>query len=241
LKAKKVNEFRTSGEIISMGYKQIILKWIEKYLKNISPTDYDFISSNHIKFKDNVILILMNKEVDDIPFILECNKLAIFNTKKINKITGRLIINEELILNNTEFESLDRVIFKPKNPEIETKLFIQKNNLIKEIPNTLNVNKLEISEVSLTDLSNLNTFELFELKFNSVFKNIKYPEGHISNFYILTSKVNLPDNLEVDFLKIDGSTITEWPDNFKPKRYNIFYSKLDNGPDRVQKYFKKYN
>ena len=199
MKAKKVYEFRTSGEIIKMGadeyYKKLIQKWLNEYMYNFK---FELKNNILILTEINDKVIFLNKIIEFPPF---------FNNFE------SIIINGNLNLMDSKLKKLPDNLIK-----INGYLDLSMSDNIVELPEKLlEVKGLDISYTNIKKLPdnltkiNGNLF-LNNSKIQKLPDNLKVGENlDISE---TTDIKKLPNNLYIyETLDIHDSNITELPDD----------------------------
>jgi hypothetical protein len=235
MKAKKVYEFRTSGEIVSMGinspqYKQIkIREWFKKYLPDVEWNFNLNLELLHIKTAFTIDDI-KNTKFDKFP----CEKVKIdsyiYIIKGFNLPTDYLEASNNIMFSSNSY-TIDYSGFIPKVLKSKSIYFgeaniyeFDKSNIIANsvfIPK--NIEKLHNNMKIRTLYGNQNKF-------------IKEIPDFYNNFYSLdinnTNIEKLPDNLKVEYeLNISNTLIEELPENLSAEILNIKYTNIKKIPE----------
>ena len=248
MKAKKVYEFRTSGEIVSMGnnelYKKIIMqiatynkttpeliKGIWKFYKNIIIPDNlkveylkDLEIQGDLRIKDNPYI----KVIDNVDVHIDLIIDNLPNLKILKSYTGR----PQYYYSSIKITNCPNLIQLPDNIDTNRIYFYNLPNITK-LPNNINVDNIELTKTNITYIPILNknkkanNVELFENKIEKIEGNQEFVVLSITN-----EPINeLPDDLLIsDALGISKTGISELPKICKVFNgdVNLSYSNIEN-------------
>jgi hypothetical protein len=241
MKAKKVYEFRTSGEIVRMGTEILIERKIEPWLKIINRNEfkpnitYTFDkSSNTIYLKGEISL---SEPKDEFPE-LDVNWV----TEKINACYSTITkLPNNLTTNHLDLGYNEGLNYLPKNLKING-TFSATDSDILELPNDIYVKKSII--LNKSKIKHLGNLKIVNGVLNLGQSKIEYlPDNLTINGYLdleLTPIKKLPENLTVTKnLILNWTDISELPDSLKVgsklilkhtkiDEYDIDYSKFIN-------------
>ena len=227
MKAKKVYEFRTSGEIVRMGVDVLIERRIKDWLSRINWNKHRKEITYHYDNKRNtivlngeILLTVKDHEFPEIPEVKnikwEVDTIHAFYSS-ITKLPDNLTVKNELNLNNNI-----GLKYLPKNLKVYGNFLSESSELI-ELPDDIYIDKA----ISLKLSKNLNN--IGNLKFVNgdldldYCKSLKYLPDNLTvdgELYLdYTGIIELPENLTVNgSLTLNGTKITKLPDSLKVGR-----------------------
>ena len=219
MKAKKVYEFRTSGEIVSMGNDEYKKLQVSKLLKKWFPEAKLYIKQDELNIEGDLIF----EKIKNINYILaffmlfeKFSKLKVdgdfsLNGLNINKVPNNLVlVNDNLDLDNTQVNKL------PDNLIVNGWLGLS-NTPITKLPKNLTVKyDLDLEKTNITEIP--KDLDISGSLFAPESKIVKLPDDfYIQKYsYLNISKTpisKLPKNLHVGNLVISETNITELPND----------------------------
>jgi hypothetical protein len=235
MKAKKVYEFRTSGEIISMG-KNAILDKFEQYLINNNinylKKNNKFIIKHRLTFNNDLWFIQSSSMFDIIiNNISYIEALDITDIKNIKFLPSTLTISSWLEAPNSGIEYLDSKINGSINLD---------NTPIKEIRNEHFKTDGDLDLTNCTNITKLPKYLIVGGDLVLEYTNISElpPTIRVYNgLYIGKSKITkIPDNLNnfSETLDVSYSNVTELPENLMLRStLNIEYTNIKKLPKTI--------
>ena len=212
MKAKKVYEFRTSGEIISMGNDVLLKKQFEKLYYKYYDTQIIFEIKNNIIYL-NKDLFFESLDIFEFPFKIHNTNLIDLSDNTFNKFTNYLYASGGLFLSNVKgpgIKTLGSNIFAGNELNIESSdvEFIHKD-IVKPDPET-KIGGIYAKGSKLKELPE-------ELG------SIEFPLNYIDISY--TSIKQLPENINVKEIEMNNTNMDEQDFYYflknKPKTFNV--------------------